>query len=263
MDPLSPLISALHDEGRIRVWSLVITIIGDAAQPRGGRIALARLQDLAVRIGIEAGALRTALSRLTADGWVERERSGRSSNYLFSARGAAEYEPAAKQVYAPPTDTPERWTLALVPEDSEDGFALGGNLRLVPGAVPAGAILAVDGELHVAAEKRQGALCPPSYRVALERLFADLDALSGLQISDRDAMAARVLLIHRWRRIILRHPELPDALLPATLTGPRARVAFAYKALLPGSERWLDSADDGFDPMPAPARDLAKRFSGN
>ncbi|NBR89524.1 MAG: phenylacetic acid degradation protein, partial [Rhodobacteraceae bacterium] len=43
MDPLAPLIDALHAEGRLRVWSLVITVFGDSVQHRGGRISTARL----------------------------------------------------------------------------------------------------------------------------------------------------------------------------------------------------------------------------
>ena len=77
MDVLEPLITSLHAEGRLRVWSLVVTVFGDAVQHRGGRIATLRLQHLLERVGVEAGALRTALSRLTSDGWVVRDREGR------------------------------------------------------------------------------------------------------------------------------------------------------------------------------------------
>ena len=75
-DPLSPLIDQLHKDGRLRVWSLVITIFGDAIQPRGGRVSTARLQEILERMRIEPGALRTALSRLAKEGWVIREREG-------------------------------------------------------------------------------------------------------------------------------------------------------------------------------------------
>ena len=67
MDPIEPLINAFHAGGRPRVWSLVVTIFGDAVLHRGGCIATLRLQELLERVGIEAGALRTALSRLARD----------------------------------------------------------------------------------------------------------------------------------------------------------------------------------------------------
>ena len=68
MDPLDPVITALHAESRLRVWSLVITVFGDCVQHRGGAISTARLGRLLGRIGVEPGALRTALSRLGRDG---------------------------------------------------------------------------------------------------------------------------------------------------------------------------------------------------
>ena len=47
---LERLIDSLHARGRLRVWSLVITVFGDAVAPRGGRVALSVLQDLMARL---------------------------------------------------------------------------------------------------------------------------------------------------------------------------------------------------------------------
>jgi phenylacetic acid degradation operon negative regulatory protein len=74
-------IARLHSGGRLRVWSLLVTFFGDAVAPRGGRVALSVLQDAMALLNIEAGAVRTAMSRLAGDGWVEREREGRLSFY--------------------------------------------------------------------------------------------------------------------------------------------------------------------------------------
>ena len=76
MDPLAPLIETLTADGRLRVWSLVITVFGDSVEPRGGTISTARLGRLLGRIGVGSGALRTALSRLAGDGWVTAQRKG-------------------------------------------------------------------------------------------------------------------------------------------------------------------------------------------
>ena len=263
MDPLAPLLAALHAEGRLRIWSLVITIMGDAVQPRGGRISLARLQALVARLGVEPGALRTALSRLVADGWLDRDRIGRTSTYRLSNRGLSEFAPAAARVYAPPAEPPGLWSLVLMPDGTADapkGIALGGGFRLVPGSPPTSAELAVEGALYIAANT-QGQLCPPDQREALGGLIGDIDALQGVALAAHDAMAARILLIHRWRRLVLRYPELPDALLPKDLAGARARVASAYLGLLPASETWLDTGLAGdATRLPAPDRTLARRF---
>lgn len=255
MDPLAPLIDALHAEGRLRVWSLVVTVMGDAVQPRGGRIAAARLQDLLGRIGVEPGALRTALSRLVADGWLIRERNGRTSHYRLSGQGQAEYGPAAEAIYAAPGAEPECWTIAL--GEDVGGIALGGGLWLVAGNVPAEAALAVSGALKVGAGMRE-TLCPPDRLAALERLAADLDELDAARLGAQDAMAARIMLIHRWRRIVLRHEDLPDAVLPERLSGLRSRVGTTYHALLSASERWLETGDA---PLPAADTGLAHRFA--
>jgi phenylacetic acid degradation operon negative regulatory protein len=76
------------------------------------------------------------------------------------------------------------------------------------------------------------------------------------------ALAARVLIIHEYRRIVLRDPVLPAGLLPEAWPGREARrlCVWLYRALLPASEAWLDSDEAGPLPLPGPA--LASRFSG-
>jgi phenylacetic acid degradation operon negative regulatory protein len=41
-------IARLHGNGRLRVWSLIVTFFGDAVALRGGRVALSVLQDLSL-----------------------------------------------------------------------------------------------------------------------------------------------------------------------------------------------------------------------
>src|SRR3982074_1142462 len=43
------------------------------------------------------------------------------------------------------------------------------------------------------------------------------------RLSDLDAFTARILLIHYYRRVVLRDPLLPTALLPAAWAGRAAR----------------------------------------
>jgi len=100
------------------------------------------------------------------------------------------------------------------------------------------------------------------HRAALERLGADIDALSAEPQDPLSAMAARVLLIHRWRRIVLRFPEIPEGLLPKGLDDARRRVAMCYARLVPPSEAWLDAEDPAFPAMRAPGSAMARRFGG-
>lgn len=264
MDPLDPVITALHAESRLRVWSLVITVFGDCVQHRGGAISTAHLGRLLGRIGVEPGALRTALSRLGRDGWVDSERSGRLSHYRLSPSGLARFTEATHRIYAAPRAAPvTEWALSSE-GTPQTAIALGG-LWLAPAETARDATPAfrLVGRITDLAPSMRDSLIGAEHADALRRLMADLDHLAGLQGDPLTHAAARILLIHRWRRIVLRYPELPPDLLPRDLQGqdPRRRVAQAYAHLTPGTEAWLDSADGEIAAMPAPDASLARRFA--
>ncbi|MBN9421380.1 MAG: phenylacetic acid degradation operon negative regulatory protein PaaX [Candidatus Accumulibacter sp. 66-26] len=92
-----------------------------------------------------------------------------------------------------------------------------------------------------------------TYMPALAELRRDRSA----EIDEEEAFLMRLLLIHDYRRLLLRDPELPDVLVPAGWPGQTARVLCKelYRRLLAPSERHLDrcfSIADGscppFDP---------------
>lgn len=92
--------------------------------------------------------------------------------------------------------------------------------------------------------------------------------LTGLKrqtaVEDEDAFLLRLLLIHDYRRLLLRDPELPDVLLPGNWPGQQARALCRelYRGLLAPSERHLDRhlrlADGG---VPTADAALVGRFS--
>ncbi|SIS91592.1 phenylacetic acid degradation operon negative regulatory protein PaaX [Insolitispirillum peregrinum] len=87
------------------------------------------------------------------------------------------------------------------------------------------------------------------------------DASAGLR--DEDAFLVRTLLIHDYRRLLLRDPELPEVLLPTDWPGQRVRLLCKdiYRRLLGPSERHLDqhlSLADGSVPVAGPT--LLARF---
>lgn len=267
MDVLEPLITALHNEGRLRVWSLVVTVFGDAVQLRGGRIATLRLQHLLERVGVEAGTLRTALSRLSNDGWVLRDREGRNSFYRLSEVGQAEITAAGAAIYAPPVSGKIReWVLASGETAPDGGIKVAANLWLLTADHTSDLTdhICVTGTLTSFPDQFAKQVLTADHYAALAALGNDIAALQGVALTPLDAMAARMLLIHRWRRIVLRFPDVPSELLTTSeaLQNPRQLVADTYHQLMAASENWLGGSDHGISPMPANTSEFANRFGG-
>mgnify|MGYP000058939650 CR=1 FL=1 len=288
-EALDALIERFHAGKRLRVWSLVITAFGDAIIPRGGMLGMAALQELTDRIGVTPGALRAAVSRLAKDGWVERHRHGRKSYYSLSPASAATSIEAGKRFYAPgPPEWDGTWTVALAPEESAPdresrnaalngiGFIrLGNGAYVRPSEMKGKDIRGLTGMFVLQARAdtipvwvlRLGS--DPDIALAYEAIiaaFAPLDAAlaSGETLSPLDAFVARTLLIHDWRRVVLRDIELPEELRPQDWPSELARnlVKRLYARLLAPSERWLDTCDGRPDkPLPKADASLHERFT--
>lgn len=264
MDPLAQLIRALHDDGRLRVWSLVITVFGDSVQPRGGQVSTARLQRLLGRIGVEPGALRTALSRLSRDGWVEGTRTGRISQYRLTPSGRARFSDATSRIYAPPEVAPVTdWALSLDSRPDPALPAIAGLTLRPASAPPPETLFRMTGQIAQLAPELRATLLPAPHRAALDRLAQDLHHLTLPRVDPLGAAAARTLLIHRWRRLVLRFAEPPAALLPDPWPDlpPRAAVARTWLQLTPLAEAWWGSTDGDLPPLPAAGAEFARRFS--
>ena len=87
--PLARIIEQLKREPS-RTGSIIITVFGDAIVPRGGSVWLGTLLEFFEAIDIDSGVVRTAMSRLAADGWLERDKVGRNSFYRLAREGAAD-----------------------------------------------------------------------------------------------------------------------------------------------------------------------------
>src|SRR5271156_3552474 len=283
--PLSRIIDQLKREPS-RTGSIVITLFGDAIVPRGGSVWLGTVLEFFATIDIDAGVVRTAMSRLAADGWLEREKVGRNSFYRLVKKGRQTFDAATKHIYDPqPSGWTGRFELLLI-GSAEDRDASREALKnagfgsplpgvwIAPSGVPipeeaAGAI-----RLEVSAEDDSGRRLLreswPLDRTAdaylkFIRTFEPLRGWIGRRepLSDVDALTARILLIHHYRRGVLRDPLLPTALLPAVWPGRAARQLCGeiYRGLLPASEQWLDhNASNEKGPPPAAGAELARRF---
>jgi phenylacetic acid degradation operon negative regulatory protein len=250
-----------------RTWSIIVTLYGDAIVPRGGVVWLGTLLKFFAALDIGEGVVRTAMSRLAADG------------------GETTFGAAAARIYAgPPPEWDGTLDLVVLGPDGRDaaraalearGYgAVAADLWARPGPQPE---LALPDAIHLVTTpaqdtgRRLAALAWPLGRLgeayeyfiaAFAPLGAELDAGP---LSDLDAFVARIMLIHDYRRIILRDPLLPAALLPDGWPGfaAKALCGALYRRLLPPSERWLDvegATEAG--PLPPPDMALHKRFGG-
>ena len=199
--------------------------------------------------------------------------AGRRSAYALTLEGQREFLMAAPRIYgAPPTEWDGRLRLAF-PDAGADrsgldaaGFALLAPGVLVgPGEAPAGvAALTAEGSaatLRMLAERAWPLERLREAYVRFSETFGDLSP--GPEVCPLDAMAARITLIHAWRRIALRDPGLPPALLPPDWPGAGARALCVslYGAFCRPSEAWLDAAGDGAGGVPRGA-DPRARFAG-
>lgn len=274
-------VDRLH-QGRLRVWSIVITVFGDAVVPRGGEVWLGLLRTVMQRLGVEAGTLGAAMSRLTADGWLQRTKRGRRSYYRLREAGHQLFADASRRIYGPLPDLDGRtWWMAVASRpwdrDEDPGWGRVDTRTFLrhrpsgedaPPATPSVAtLLQVDADPRAMVPLvweafRLDGVCE-QYRDFIRRFSPLLDAQPS-NLDPESAMAARTLLIHEFRRVVLKDPPLPRDVRPQPWAGVEARrlAAELYRALLPASEAWLSAPDRTPDgPLPSPASSFHLRFS--
>lgn len=287
----------------LRAGSLIVTVFGDAAAPRGGGLFLADLFGLLERLGVNDSQTRTALSRLVADGWLVAERIGRQSFYRLSDAGARRFQAAARRIYRDGvSDWDGAWAVAVLPEVARDrraelvrqlqwlGFGQLAPAVLVHPAPdtdslaqlvadwPAGerpVVVAGPSQFDPSPEALRGlvARCwdfsglDQAYRRFGDEIAALGAALAaGDTLAPPDCLVARVILVHDYRRVILRDPLLPAELMPPDWSGRAALKAAAslYRAIAFAAEGWISAHWQGRDggPLPDAASDFRRRFGG-
>ena len=273
----------LHNSGSLKVWSLIISFFGDSIVDRGGNIAAGTVQTVLDRIDIGDGAVRTAFSRLANDGWVDREKLGRRSYYQLAQEGKTPFTLASKQIYSPvvePQLNNETWLLGVHEEKTKlDASAFSNLIELQNRSV---LILNPRTSDEVRLQKK-GFLCVqgqctevPQWVVNQLRPADWLDQVASLQkvfatlarkppTEPLAALACRTLLIHQWRRVLLRYASLPDVLKGNSImleNECRHFVGDLYHKLTGPAESWLDEHGRSRQgPLPAARIDPATRFT--
>lgn len=300
--PLSQLISRFQERTPIRASSLIITLYGDAIEPHGGTVWLGSLIKALEPMGINERLIRTSIFRLTKDGWLTAEKVGRRSYYSLTGAGRRRFEKAFKRVYSinlPAWDG--AWCLVVLSQLSAEkrkqvreelewmGFgAISPTVLATPRCDKAELtstlqdLDALDDSI-VLETRSQELLASRAMRLQvrdswnieeLGRHYSEFITLfrplwQALREQDsldaQDCFLARVLLVHEYRRLLLRDPQLPDELLPGDWEGRAARQLCRniYRMVFSEAERWLNDVLETADgPLPDAGEGFYKRFGG-
>ena len=237
---------------------MVMTLYGDVFAAKGQSIWLGSLIQLLEPFDISARQVRTSVFRLANDQWFDIERIGRRSYYGLSTDGLQRVQHAGKRIYefsSAPWDGD--WTLVFIDAKWKlsarqklrrellwDGFGqLAPNIFAHPRANHQSfteILQACQAEAHVTLFKASS-LETHSRKPLIELMqqtfnlthidaawqqfikrFASLTARAS-KLNPAEAFYVRILLIHEYRRILLRDPNLPDELLPPAWSGLEAR----------------------------------------
>jgi phenylacetic acid degradation operon negative regulatory protein len=285
-----------------RAKSLIVTVWGDGLSPHGGTVWLGGLFELMAAFGVNERLVRTSVYRLAQDGWLDATTLGRRSRYRLTGDGKRRFDEAHARIYSRPVDDWDgAWELvladavapsrraALREELAWSGFgALGTAVflrpllhrRALPRALDAPEIapraLAISARdlpgrrplADVVASAWDLQRLSADYRRFLNRFGMVIDRFRATREAAHDpqqCFVVRTLLIHAYRRVLLRDPLLPAALLPLDWPGAAAYALCRdfYRLTHRCAERHLavTLADGGLEFPPAD-HSFYERFGG-
>lgn len=264
--------AAKRHTGGVNARSALFDLYGDHLRGYGGAAPVAAVVKVLGALDIAPPAVRTAISRMVRQGWLEPVRTGQGPGYQLTPRAARWLDDAAARIYRTRADDWDgRWHV-LVLDRVHDRTArdrVRANLTFL-GYAP------LDDCTWVAARpspELDGLLA--DHRVRAERFTAahdgdssalvarvwDLDGLgrsyrrwlddaarivdtAGAHPSEEAAFAARSRLVHEWRKFLFHDPGLPRPLLPADWPGDKAAEYFDTESgrLHPPASRFVATA---------------------
>lgn len=285
-----------------RVPSLIVTIWGDALAPFGNEFWLSTILRLLAPFRVNERAVRTGVFRLHRGGWLQPRAIGRRSRYRLTAAGAEGFERAFHRVYDPPFPPWNgTWEGVIAGADVggpaarkrlRDELAWAGYGRFGTGVFlrPArgdGAATRIAQALRLSeAMTAFTARDPPDpalpglreraevvwsltalggeYRRFLARFGGVVAAFERRTIDAEQTFVVRTLLVHAYRRVRLRDPQLPREVLADDWPGADAYALARtlYRATRPGADQLVHdvlAAED--EPVKSRAARIPPRFA--
>ncbi|MDQ2089323.1 PaaX family transcriptional regulator [Marimonas arenosa] len=232
--------------GAVKTWSLIVTILGDLAAEKGARVSGPVITQLTEPMGMKPEALRVAIHRLKRDGWIVAERDGRQSLYGLTDHGRVLTLDAAARIYGADVPAPETWHVviaqsseALQALDFPDLLQIGTKAGLLPGGASnlPDSVLAWEARPGRVPGWVKAVLVPEELSASYAVLSRALDVALGMEPPAETLPRAvlRLLALHQWRRLVLRHSAAVDVLMGRDWAGAACRERVA--ALLQRLER--------------------------
>jgi phenylacetic acid degradation operon negative regulatory protein len=293
------LVAAFRRQRPIGGGSLIITIFGDAIAPKGEVVSLSSLIKLCGVFGMTERLVRTSAARLVDSDWLGARRHGRCSEYHLSSRGLQRFADATRRIYAAgPDHWNAQWTFALLPAGDSDvreslrkelswlGFgqpmpglmihptrSAADTLEQIASVRGASQVRIFEARNHDARADERFAHdswdlreLAGSYR-KIVTAFAPLESAAAAcsRPAPVTAFVIRTLLIHEYRKILLRDPVLPTSLLPPDWVGTRAYELCRdlYRYVFESAEDYLAHEASRLDGPLAPiSAESLQRFGG-
>lgn len=288
----------------IRANSLIITVYGDSIAPHGGTVWLGSFIRLVQTFGLNQRMVRTSVFRLSKERWLVSEQIGRRSFYSLTATGRRRFEHAYRRIYyEPKTQWNGDWQIVLTTgsglsaaqrdamrkELLWEGYGVIAPGVLAHPSANAEALLdilqgtGVHDRVVTLQARSIGALSSRAlqelvracwnleaiaqeYKRFIEHFRPVLRALKSARALDPEqCFAVRTLLMHEFRRVLLRDPQLPQQLLPADWPGHAARQLCRdlYVMTQQEAETHLMSVlETANGPLPEAAPYFYERFGG-
>jgi phenylacetic acid degradation operon negative regulatory protein len=274
----------------VHARSALFDLYGDHLRARDDRAPVAALVRLLAPLGIAPPAVRTAISRMVRQGWLDPVLLPAGRGYALTARAQHRLDDAASRIYRTRDASWDgAWDLLvlepLTQRSARDrvrsglsflGYAqLSDSTWIGPFASPeADQLLDTEGAGFArfqafddapAARVRDAwdlsdlARSYVEWRGFAARLLDDpASVLPGIAAASEDeqSFAVRSVLVHEWRKFLFTDPGLPAELLPADWVGHEAATFFAEEAarLLPAASSFVDACLTSADHDPAPDR---------
>lgn len=260
-----------HSPGRLtgmHARSALFDLYGDHLRGRGSQAPVAAIVRLLAPVGIAAPAVRTAISRMVMQGWLEPVSLDGGRGYRATELANRRLDEAGDRIYGRRHEQWDgAWRLAFVnpPTARSARVRLRADLAFIGFAELADNVWVSPferGELASVLE-RTGASVRTARAVDVEPIPTeawDLDELraaydgwlatahalvarhlEGHEDDDEAAFAGRFHLVHEWRKFLFADPGLPDELLPEDWPGRSAAELFQREAtrLAPGAGRFV------------------------